>query len=156
MSSGIISGLFATTVGGVPKPQVPSIEVEFQGIKDEIIRDKKHHGGPQRAVCIVAEEIIHELQDLGHPIAGGTTGENILLNIAYESLEPGVQLDFDEVKLEITKAAVPCKTISGSFLNGEFMLLSNKKRPGKTRWYARVLQEGTIHDSEKVTISTNV
>ncbi|CAI8372805.1 MAG: sulfurase [Euryarchaeota archaeon] len=156
MISGTISGLFATTVGGVPKPRVDSLEVETLGIKDEIIRDKKHHGGPEKAVCLISEEIIQDLQVKGHPIAGGTTGENILLNAPYQSLKPGVQLEFDKVKLEITMAASPCKTIGDSFLNKEFNLLSDKKYPGKTRWYARVLVEGTIEQDENVTINSNV
>ena len=57
MISGEITGLFATTVGGVPKPSVDSIQVQSVGIKDEIIRDKKHHGGAEKAVCLLAQEI---------------------------------------------------------------------------------------------------
>ena len=155
MISGKISGLFATTVGGVPKPSVDSIQVEFVGIKNEIIRDKKHHGGAEKAVCLLAEEIVEELRANGHPIEGGTTGENILLDVPFESLRPGVRLQFQNVLLEITMAASPCKTIEQSFLNHNFSLLSNKKFPGKTRWYARVLVEGTIHQGENVTINSN-
>lgn len=155
MISGKISGLFATTVGGVPKPSVDSIQVEFVGIKNEIIRDKKHHGGAEKAVCLLAEEIVEELRANGHPIEGGTTGENILLDVPFESLRPGVRLQFQNVLLEITMAASPCKTIKQSFLNQNFSLLSNKKFPGKTRWYARVLVEGTIHQGENVTINSN-
>ena len=73
MISGEITGLFATTVGGVPKPSVDSIQVQSVGIKDEIIRDKKHHGGTEKAVCLLAQEIVDELRASGHPIAGGTT-----------------------------------------------------------------------------------
>ena len=47
MITGQVSGLFATTVGGVPKPRVDLIEIETLGIRNEIIRDKKHHGGAQ-------------------------------------------------------------------------------------------------------------
>ena len=132
MDTGSIVGLFATTVGGVPKPRVESIEVTTEGIRNEIIRDKKHHGGEQKAVCLLADSIIEQLQSTGHPIAGGSTGENILL----------------------TMPAPPCKTISDSFTNGEFNLLSHKKYPGQTRWYARVLTEGTIHQDETVSVNS--
>ena len=54
MITGQVSGLFATTVGGVPKPRVDLIEIETLGIRNEIIRDKKHHGGAQKAVCIIS------------------------------------------------------------------------------------------------------
>ncbi|MED5292108.1 MAG: MOSC domain-containing protein, partial [Candidatus Thermoplasmatota archaeon] len=143
MIQGSVVGLFVTTVGGVPKPSVESIEVEALGIKDEIIRDKKHHGGADKAVCLLSQDVLQQLQDDGHPIAGGSTGENILIDVPYESLQPGVQLQFHEVGLEITMAASPCKTIGDSFTDQNFNAISDKKHSGRTRWYARVLVEGT-------------
>ena len=155
MIQGSVVGLFATTVGGVPKPSVEFIEVETLGIKDEIIRDKKHHGGADKAVCLLSQDVLQQLQDDGHPIAGGSTGENILIDVPYESLQPGVQLQFHEVELEITMAASPCKTIGDSFIDQNFNAISDKKHSGRTRWYARVLVEGTIHEHEIVTINSN-
>ena len=87
MIQGSVVGLFATTVGGVPKPSVESIEVETLGIKDEIIRDKKHHGGADKAVCLLSQDVLQQLQNDGHPIAGGSTGENILIDVPFESLQ---------------------------------------------------------------------
>ena len=52
-------------------------------------------------------------------------------------------------------AASPCKTIQDSFTGGDFNQLSHKKYPGQTRWYARVLVEGTIHEGEQVTINSD-
>ena len=52
-------------------------------------------------------------------------------------------------------AAPPCKTIADSFSGGDFNQLSDKKYPGQTRWYARVLQEGIIHEGEQVSINSN-
>ena len=51
MGSGSIAGLFSTTVGGVPKPRVDALDVTTNGIRHEIIRDKKHHGGTEKAVA---------------------------------------------------------------------------------------------------------
>ena len=155
MIQGSVVGLFATTVGGVPKPSVEFIEVETLGIKDEIIRDKKHHGGTEKAVCLLSQDVLQQLQNDGHPIAGGSTGENILIGVPFESLQPGVQLQFHEVELEITMAASPCKTIGDSFIGKNFNAISDKKYPGITRWYARVLVEGVIHQDESVTINSN-
>ena len=155
MISGKVSGLFATHVGGVPKPRVDAITVQTSGILNEVIRDKKHHGGSEKAVCILSQEIIESLQVLGHPISGGSTGENILLDVPSHALQPGAQIEFDKVKLEITMAATPCKTIGESFLDQEFTLLSDKKYPSQTRWYARVITEGVIQDLESVVINSN-
>ena len=154
MISGSVVGLFATTVGGVPKPSVHSIDVETLGIKDEIIRDKKHHGGADKAVCLLTQDVLQQLQDDGHPIVGGSTGENILIDVPFDSLRPGIQIEFREVKLEITMAASPCKTIGDSFINQNFNAISDKKYPARTRWYARVLVEGTVHQNEQLTINS--
>ena len=155
MESGSIAGLFATTVGGVPKPRVDTLDVTTDGIRHEIIRDKKHHGGIEKAVCLMSVETLEHLQSLGHPINGGSTGENILIDVPQASLNVGIQLKFNQVELEITMAAPPCKTIADSFNGGDFNQLSDKKYPGQTRWYARVLQEGIIHDEEQVSINSN-
>ena len=155
MGSGFIAGLFSTTVGGVPKPRVDTLDVTTNGIRHEIIRDKKHHGGTEKAVCLMSVETMEHLQSLGNPIHGGSTGENILMDVPQASLGVGVQLTFNQVKLEITMAAPPCKTIADSFSGGDFNQLSNKKYPGQTRWYARVLQEGFIHEEEQVSINSN-
>ena len=129
--------------------------METLGIKDEIIRDKKHHGGTEKAVCLLSQDVLQQLQNDGHPIVGGSTGENILIDVPFESLQPGVQLQFHEVELEITMAASPCKTIGDSFIDQNFNAISNKKYPGRTRWYASVLVEGTIHQDDKFTINSN-
>ena len=156
MGSGSIAGLFSTTVGGVPKPRVDALDVTTNGIRHEIIRDKKHHGGPDKAVCLISQETILNLQSLGHPITGGSTGENILLDVPQDSLKPGIKIQFEEVVIEITMAATPCKTIQESFLNGDFTYLSNKRYEGQTRWYAKVLTEGIIHSNENGRISSSV
>ena len=77
------------------------------------------------------------------------------MDVPQASLGVGVQLTFNQVKLEITMAAPPCKTIADSFSGGDFNQLSNKKYPGQTRWYARVIQEGFIHEEEQVSINSN-
>ena len=90
MVSGSIAGLFSTTVGGVPKPRVDALDVTTNGIRHEIIRDKKHHGGTEKAVCLMSVETMEHLQSLGHPIHGGSTGENILMDVPQASLGVGV------------------------------------------------------------------
>ena len=155
MLTGSILVIFATEDGGVPKPSVDSIDVRFNGVLGERIRDTKHHGGPNRAVCILSNQTLEFLQDQGHPIDGGSTGENLLLDVEEEALEPGVRLKFSHVELEITSPAPPCKTIQASFTNGDFKQLSHKLNSQRTRWYAQVIQEGIIHVEEAVEINSN-
>lgn len=155
MLTGSVLGIFATEEGGVPKPSVDSIDVRFNGVLGERIRDTKHHGGPNRAVCILSNQTLEFLQDQGHPIDGGSTGENLLLDIESSFLKQGTRLKFEHVQLEITTPAPPCKTIKNSFTNGEFKHLSHKLNPSQTRWYARVISEGIITNDETFQINSD-
>tara|TARA_B110000459_G_scaffold116813_1_gene129009 strand:+ start:10287 stop:10757 length:471 start_codon:yes stop_codon:yes gene_type:complete len=151
--SGSILGLFASPQGGVPKPSVQTLSVLKDGCVGDRQNDLKHHGGPMRAVCIMSTEVMQALQAEGHPIEGGTTGENLLIEgIPWTSYEVGAILRSEDVTLRITGDAPPCKTIRASFTNGTFKALAHKLTPQKTRWYAEVLQEGTLECGDLIQI----
>jgi MOSC domain-containing protein YiiM len=121
-------------------------------------RDRRVHGGPERAVSLYAYELIQALQAEGHPIAPGTTGENLTLHgLDWAALQIGDQLAIGErVCLEITGYAAPCKTIAASFVDQAFSRISHKKHPGWSRLYARVLVEGVIHTGDSVAYTIEV
>ena len=98
-----------------------------------------------RAVCVLEDEVLKKLQEEGHPISPGTTGENLL--VSGYNLTIGSTFSIGEVELEVVSAATPCKTIRDSFTNGNFNRLSHKKYPGDTRWYCKVLRTGNIRIS---------
>ena len=148
---GSIAGLFASPKGGVPKPQVQKLQITTDGCIGDYQRDKKHHGGAQRAVCLFSEEVIATLQAVGHPIFPGSVGENILLReVDWENVKVGSQLFFEQLVLEITSDAPPCKTIRDSFIDGKFTKISAKIEPNMTRWYAKVITEGEVCVGENV------
>ena len=137
-------GIFISN-GGVPKTPVESVKIDYQGLVGDNQHDKKHHGGVMRAVCVLENEILKKLQEEGHPISPGTTGENLL--VSGYNLTIGSIFSIGEVELEVVSAATPCKTIRDSFTNGDFNRLSHKKYPGDTRWYCKVLRTGNIRIS---------
>lgn len=140
--------------GGVPKTPVMEAVVSPLGILSDDQRQRRFHGGPQRALCLYALEIIERLQTEGHPIFPGSLGENITTaGLEWWDLAPGSQLQLgDEVVIEITSYTVPCKTIAASFTNGEFSRISQKLHPGEARLYARVIREGRISTGDRITI----
>lgn len=142
---GKLLGIF-TSNGGVPKIPVDSADIRFEGISGDDQNDKKHHGGIMRAICVLENELLVKLQSEGHPIMPGTTGENLL--VEGFNLSIGSKFSIGTVELEVVSAATPCKTISKSFTDGFFNRMSDKKYPRETRWYCRVLREGTIRISD--------
>ncbi len=138
--------------GGVPKHPVPAAEITTRGVRGDKQRDRRHHGGPQRAVCLFAIERIDGLRAEGHPIAPGTTGENLTLaGVDWDRIKVGDRLLVGEwVELEITGYASPCSNIEASFADGAFKRMSQKLHPGWSRLYARVLAEGTVRAGDPV------
>ena len=131
--------------GGVPKLAVPSIQVEVDGIVGDDQNDKKHHGGPTRAVCLLALEVIEALQSEGHPIAPGATGENVTVAELGVDFPRGSRLAFEGgVVLEINKPAVPCPKIAAAFHDGRHRHLDAALDARRARHYARVLVPGRI------------
>jgi MOSC domain-containing protein YiiM len=140
--------------GGVPKRRVTGATVRLSGIESDAQNDRKHHGGPDRAVCLYSLEVIRALQQEGHPIDVGTAGENLTIQgIEWELVVPGSRIKIgDEVELEVASFTTPCKTIRDSFIDGGFIRISHKTYPGWSRVYARVLREGEIRSGEAVEV----
>ena len=137
--------------GGVPKHPVDSAYIGTYGVKGDKQNDLKHHGGENRAVCLYSSDLISELKKEGHPIFEGSTGENLSIQgLDWSSLQKGDLLEMGKVKIELTKPAPPCKTIAKSFTNEEFIRISEKKHPGWSRWYAKVINEGIISLNDTV------
>ena len=132
--------------GGVPKLPVFEAAVTPQGLEGDRQRDRRHHGGPERALCLYALENILQLQAEGHPIHPGSIGENVtLVGVDLATLSPGDLIALgDEVVVEMTSYAHPCSNIAGSFVDGDFTRVSQKLHPGMSRIYVRVRQGGTL------------
>ncbi len=138
--------------GGVPKLPVAVAEVTANGIVGDRQRNRRFHGGPKRAVCLFALEEIERLRAEGHPVAPGTTGENVTVaGLPWERVRLGARLALGgEVVLEVTSYTAPCKNIGPSFRDGDFTRISQKLHPGESRVYARVLSPGTVRTGDPV------
>ncbi len=138
--------------GGVPKLAVAEAEVRFGGVVGDDQRDRKHHGGPERAVCLFSMEVIERLRAEGHPIAPGTVGENLTVSgLDWRAVAPGTRLVFERgVELEVAAYTSPCSNIRQSFSNLDSKRIKQDLHPGESRVYARVLREGRIAAGEGV------
>ena len=140
--------------GGVPKTPLADAQVSRLGLVGDAHSDFRGHGGPERAVCLFPIELIRSLQREGHPIDIGTTGENLTVEgIDWDLVGPGGRIRCgNEVELEVVSYTNPCKTIKESFIDGEFIRISQKVNPGWSRVYARVLSEGKIRRGDPIRV----
>lgn len=140
--------------GGVPKLAVPQARVTKEGVEGDRHRNTELHGGPDRAVCVFALEVIEALRKEDHSIAPGSAGENFTLaGLDWKHIDPGTKLRVgNEVKLEVLSYTSPCKHNACWFKDEDYSRISQKKHPGWSRVYARVLAEGVVKQGDKVVI----
>ncbi len=153
MSEGYIFQLNCSA-GGVPKLPAQQALLTTKGLVDDRQAKLFIHGGPKRALCLYALELIQQLQAEGHPIFPGSTGENVTIaGLDWATLKPGSRLSLgQEVIIEISSYTKPCKTIAASFIDGAFVRISQEQHPGWSRLYARVLQTGRLAPGQSVKV----
>lgn len=142
--------------GGVPKRPVASARVTTRGLEGDAQRNRELHGGPDRALCLFSQERIRALQAEGHPISPGSIGENLTVEgIDWDHAAPGSYLRLGaSVVAQVTGYTAPCTNITASFRGHDFSRVSQKRHPGNSRVYARVLREGSLATGDAVQLLT--
>lgn len=140
--------------GGVPKLPVPEARVTVDGVAGDRQRNREVHGGVDQAVCLFSLEVIEALQAEGHSIKPGSSGENLTVaGLDWTQLKPGDRLRIGAaLVLEIASYTAPCNYNAQWFTGGDFSRISQKKHPGWSRFYARVLAEGVVRPGDAVTL----
>ena len=141
------------SAGGVPKLPVERAIVLLTGMEGDWQRNREHHGGPDRALCVYAQELLDCLVAEGHPAVAGAMGENVTLaGVQWPLLQPGTRLRMGALEVQVTTFAAPCWKIASAFRDGAFTRVSEKLHPGWSRVYVRVLRAGQIVVGDEVEI----
>jgi len=140
--------------GGVPKRPVLEAVITTTGVEGDRQRNLKVHGGLDRALCLFSQDLIERLQDEGHSIEAGSTGENLTFaGLEWEKLKLGDRLQIGpDVQLEIMSYTIPCDQNAQWFRDRDYKRVSQKKNPGWSRFYAKVLREGVVRPGDAVEI----
>lgn len=143
--------------GGVPKHALRHVHIGTLGLDGDGHKHPKIHGGPERAVCLYALELILALQAEGHPIFPGSTGENVTLaGVPWDTVVPGAKLALGEhVILEIASYTAPCNQIADSFTDRVHRRMDHTRNPGWSRVYARVLHGGVVRVGQPASVVTD-
>jgi len=140
--------------GGVPKRPVLEAVIVTTGVEGDRQRNLNVHGGLDRALCLFSQDLIERLQDEGHSIEAGSSGENLTLaGLEWEKLKPGDRLQVGpDVQLEIMSYTAPCDQNARWFRDRDLKRISQKKNPGWSRFYAKVLREGVVRPGDAVEV----
>lgn len=144
-----------SSTGGVPKKAIPHATIDESGMVGDLQRDQKHHGGPDRALCLFSLEVIQQFKEEGHPIEPGYAGENVTVSgLDWAKVVPGARLKIGtDVEVEITSYTAPCAKNAGWFVNGDFTRMLHSRHPAESRVYARVLSPGEVEPGDEVRLA---
>lgn len=144
MPKELIDSKGRSMITGIEKQRVQEVYLSSQGFEGDDVADKKHHGGPDRAVCLYpAEHYIQWEQELGKTLPIAAFGENLTVtNMLEADVCIGDIYKIGDAVIQITQGRIPCSTIDR--YTEANTLLKRLIETGYTGFLARVLEEGTI------------
>ena len=148
--------------GGLPKRAVSgSVDITPLGLAGDRHAHPNVHGGPRKAVLLIAAEVVDDLTERGFPLFYGAMGENLTTQgIDIRDLRIGDQIRAGGALLEITQPRGPCTQLDiyGESLKYEVYDQRVKQRdPASPRWgmsgfYASVLRPGPVQANDIIAV----
>jgi MOSC domain-containing protein YiiM len=114
------------------------------GFEGDGVADKKHHGGPDKAVCVYSTEHYRYWEDaLGIKLPPAPFGENFSVSELYEEdICIGDIFQAGTALVQVSQPRQPCKTLAARYGRNDMVKLAVDS--GRTGFYFRVLQKGVV------------
>ena len=164
--SGILTHVSRSN-GGLPKLVVRGpVLLTPEGIEGDRHRNLKYHGGPDKAILMVASEVLDNLRQLGYPLYPGALGENLTVS----GLDParwraGQRYRIgDDPVIELTTLRTPCLNLDvyDAAIKKELYDAACKAgNPASAKWakggfYARVIRAGLLVPGAPVSLQSEM
>ncbi|WP_417544974.1 MOSC domain-containing protein [Marinobacter sp.] len=142
------------TLTGIYKREIDSAYLGVNGLNDDQHGDKRHHGGPEKALHHFASDHYARLRrEFPEPASGhcqpGAFGENLVTEGFTETdVCAGDTFKLGEAILQVSQPRQPCWR-----LNLRFGIPDMSRRMQNslgTGWYYRVLQPGMVSKEDKL------
>lgn len=133
------------TSGVWKEPVVGPLPLGMEGLAGDQIADRRHHGGPHRAVLMYsADHYPRWRSEWGRKDVGaGAFGENLTVSGATErTICVGDRLAIGVVMLEVASPRSPCDKLSRK--HGVRNLVDVVRATHRHGWYLRVVREGAV------------
>lgn len=146
--------------GGLPKRAIASGFAGELGLEGDEHAHPGIHGGPTKAILLIASETVDEFVRRGYPLFYGALGENLTTRgLDVRTLRIGDRLRAGGALLEITQPRGPCTQLDiyGPTLKNEIYDVRVKQRdPSSPRWgmsgfYFRVVEPGAMQPGDPIT-----
>jgi MOSC domain-containing protein YiiM len=140
----------------INKQQINSALVTKEEIAGDGIGNRKRHGGPDRVICFYPYEHYKMWEMLwGKRLHIPAFGENVTVSgMNEQQVYIGDIYRIGECLVQITQGRIPCAMIS--YFNGEPDFLKKVIETSFTGYFARVLQEGILHETDSIELVERV
>jgi len=132
--------------GGMPKLPIESVEVTAEGVAGDWQKNRKYHGGPDRAVCLFSVELYDWLRTRDIDLPAGSVGENFTTaGIDLNGLKVGDRFRVGhKLVIELTDIREPCRNLNK--LHPELL----QRMKGRSGWVAKVVTPGTVKTGDTI------
>lgn len=135
---------------GIYKEPVEFIWVGPLGVADDTVCDRRHHGGPSKAVCVYPADHYRAWR-ASYPALDwppGSFGENVTVAKLDEAgVHLGDVFEVGQALVQVSQPRQPCGTLSAR--HGIPELAKVATSTGRTGWYLRVLRAGVIRPGDE-------
>jgi MOSC domain-containing protein YiiM len=130
------------------------VDVGPLGLAGDLQVNRKHHGGPDKAVYAYAEEdVAHWAAELDRDLPPGSFGENLRtvgLDLTGALVGERWRVGDGGLVLEVTQPRIPCATFQAWL--GQPRWVKRFTAHGAPGAYLRVVQEGTVGAEDHVEV----
>jgi MOSC domain-containing protein YiiM len=151
--------------GGLPKLPIDSGYIGPLGIEGDLHAHPQFHGGPRKAILIIASEVVDELVKRGYPVFYGALGENLTTRgLDIRDIRIGDEIRAGGAILEITQPRGPCVQLDvyGPAIKNEIYDAAVKALdPASPHWgmsgfYASVRSPGPVAVGDAIEVTAKL
>ncbi len=147
------------------RPVDGPVQVREYGLHGDVQADRKHHGGPWKAVYLLSDSDVEQWEaEFGGPIPLGYFGETLrVTGVDTSQLQIGTVLEVGGgtggagaaragLRMEITTPRIPCQTFAHR--TGKPKWVRRFTEGGRPGAYARVLSAGPVEAGDEIRVVT--
>ena len=138
---------------GIDKsPTESAVRFENDGVVGDVVVDRKHHGGYDKAVYAYSREDSDWWEkEIGRPISNGAFGENLTTQgIDVNQAVIGERWQVGSVILEVSEPRIPCRVFAGFW--DRPTLIKDFTAALKSGAYLRIIKEGEISANDEIKV----
>lgn len=134
------------------RPTESAVRFENDGVAGDVVVDRKHHGGYDKAVYAYSREDSDWWEkEIGRPISNGAFGENLTTQgIDVNQAVIGERWQVGSVILEVSEPRIPCRVFAGFW--DRPTLIKDFTAALKSGAYLRIIEEGEISANDEIKV----